>query len=61
MALFRNFGATSREIVCAAYISGPPRNVADFLELKENYTFLERKLPSALNEIVDGDDLHQRN
>jgi hypothetical protein len=67
MALFRNFGVNHAEgrqvgeIACATYSSTPPRNVADFLELAENFTFLERKLPGARNEIVDGDDLHQRN
>ena len=31
----------------------PPRNAADFLELEENCTFLDRKLISALDETAD--------
>ena len=54
-------GRDRSEIVCAAYNSGPQRNVADFLELSENCPFLERKLSGTLNEIVGGDDLRQRN
>jgi hypothetical protein len=60
MALFRNFGVNLAEggqvggIACAAYKSTPPRNVADFLELAENCSFLDRERISALNENVDG-------
>ena len=35
----------------------PPRNAADFLELAENCTFLDRKLTNALNKTVDGHEL----
>ena len=35
----------------------PPRNAADFLELAENCTFLDRKLISALDETADGHKL----
>jgi hypothetical protein len=34
------------------YGSKPPRNAADFLELAENYTFLDRKLIHVINLIV---------
>ena len=54
MALFSNFGVNPARIACAAYTSTPPRNAADFLELAENCTFLDRKLICALNETVDG-------
>ena len=63
MALSRNSPPASGQVSVNrpnrlwAYSSAPPRNVADFLELAENYTFLYRKLSSALNEIVDGDGL----
>jgi hypothetical protein len=52
MALVRNFGVNRR--ACAAHTSTPPRNAADFLELAENCTFLDRKRISALNEAVYG-------
>ena len=61
MALFRNFGVNhakdvtgSGGIACATYISMPPRNAADFLELAKNCTFLDRKPISALYETADG-------
>jgi hypothetical protein len=66
MALFRNFGVNLAEggqvggIACAAYRSTPPRNAADFLELAENCTFLDRKLTSALNETWMGTKLRAR-
>jgi hypothetical protein len=54
MALFRNFGVNQRNRLCGVQNRPPPRNAADFLELAENCTFLDRKLTSALNKIVDG-------
>jgi len=41
-------------IPCAAYTSTPPRNAADFLELAENYTFLDHKLINDFNETMAG-------
>ena len=32
----------------------PPRNAADFIELAENCTFLDRKLINTINETGDG-------
>jgi hypothetical protein len=40
-------------IVCAAYKNTPPHNAADFLELAENCTFLDRKHFRAFNETAD--------
>jgi len=54
---FSAISASISGIACAAYTSTPPRNAADFLELTENCTFLDRKLTSALNETVDGHEL----
>jgi len=60
MALFRNFGVNhakgvtgSGGITCAAYKRMPQRNAADFLELAKNFTFLDRKLISALHETTE--------
>ena len=52
--LLRDRSASICDIACAAHTSTPPRNAADFLELAENCTFLDRKLTSALKEAVDG-------
>ncbi len=63
MALFHNSPPGSgqvgvnRGIACAAYKSMPPRNAADFLELAENCTFLDRKLIIVINEYPDGHQL----
>ncbi|MGB5422355.1 MAG: hypothetical protein WBN03_09355 [Desulfobacterales bacterium] len=57
MALFCNFGVNLRNR-CATYTVTPPRNAADFLDLAENCTFLDRKLTSALKEAVDGHKLN---
>ena len=60
MALFRNFGVNNADgvyrsgIACAAHTSTPPRNAADFLELAENGSFLDRNRISALDE-----DMHR--
>jgi hypothetical protein len=61
MALIRNFGVNNAKdvtgrcgIACAAYKNTPPRNAADFLELAENCTFMERKLICALYDTADG-------
>jgi hypothetical protein len=51
---FSAISASIGGIACAAYISMPPRNAADFLELAENCTFLDRKLISARYETADG-------
>jgi hypothetical protein len=61
------FRCTYRKSICrslSAYVcarsnsiptkSTPPHNAADFLELAENCTFLDWKLTSAFNEILDG-------
>jgi hypothetical protein len=53
MALFRNFGVNRRNRLSACS-STPPRNAADFLELAENCTFMDRKLTSAFKKAVDG-------
>jgi len=52
--LFSAISASIGGITCAAYRSTPPRNAADFLELAENCSFLDRNLISTLNETVDG-------
>jgi hypothetical protein len=54
MALFRNFGVNQRNRLCGVQNRPPPRNAADFLELAENWSFLDRKLTSALKEAVNG-------
>jgi hypothetical protein len=51
---FPAISASIGGIACAAYQSTPPRNAADFLELTENCSFLDRKRFNALNETVDG-------
>ena len=58
MALFRNFGVNRRNRLCGVqkYASA---QFLDFLELAENCAFLDRKLISALNEIVDGQRLEK--
>jgi hypothetical protein len=61
MALFRNsppasgqvgfnhaLGVTSLESASATFASRPPRNAADFLEIAKKFTFLDRKLTSAI-------------
>jgi hypothetical protein len=66
MALFRNFGVnhadgvTGLESLVWRTEPPPPRNAADFLELAENCTFLDRKLTSALNEPWMGTKLRAR-
>jgi hypothetical protein len=47
MALSHNFGVNRRNRLCGIQNRLPPRNAADFLELAENRTFLDRKLTSA--------------
>jgi len=61
MALSRNFGVNHalgvtdlRNRLCGIQNRLPPRNAADLLELAENFTFLDRKLISALYETADG-------
>jgi len=51
---FSAISASIGGIACATYTSTPTRNAADFLELAENCSFLDRKLISALNETMDG-------
>jgi hypothetical protein len=51
---FSAISASSNGITCAAYTSTPPRNSADFLELAENGTFLDRKLIRVFNETAEG-------
>jgi hypothetical protein len=51
---FSAISASSDGITCAAYTSTPPRNSADFLELAENGTFLDRKLIRVFNETAEG-------
>ena len=41
-------------IPCAAYTSTSPRNAADFLELAENCTLLDRKLINDFSETMAG-------
>ena len=41
-------------IAFAAYTITPACNAADFIELAENFSFLDRKQNRALNETVDG-------
>jgi len=61
MNLFRNFGVNHAKdvtgrcgIACTAYTNTPPRNAADFLELAENCSILDRKQISALDGTMDG-------
>ena len=53
MALFYNFGVNRRNRLCGIqeYASA---QFLDFLELAENYTFLDRKLISVINETTEG-------
>jgi len=53
MALSRNFGVNRRNCLCGIqeYASA---QFFDFLELAKNFTFLDRKLISALYETADG-------
>ena len=53
MALFRNFGVNRRYPLCGVHEYASAQFI-DFLELSENFTFLDRKLTSALNETMDG-------
>jgi hypothetical protein len=49
MALFRNFGVNRQNRLCGVreYASA---QFLDFLELAENYSFLDRKLPVPLKK-----------
>jgi hypothetical protein len=53
MALSHNFGVNRRNRLCGVHEYASAQ-LLDFLELAENCQFLDRKLKSALNEIVDG-------
>ena len=60
MALSRNFGVNHAlgdrvwNRLCGIQNRLPPRNAADFIELAENCTFLDRKLINTINETGDG-------